>query len=77
MVITLTNQTGDSMTTLINPITLTEACKFASADYISAFEANCLLSMQYIIDTINIEYKVDSQIVTFYFDNLISEYTNS
>ena len=64
------------MTTLANPITLTDACKLASADYISAFNADCLLSMQYIIDTINAEYKVDSQIVTFYFDNLISEYLN-
>ena len=62
------------MTTLTNPTTLTEACKFASADYIAAFNADCKASMAYIIDTINAEYKVDSQIVTFYFDNLISEY---
>lgn len=65
------------MTTLIKPVTLTEACHFAAADYMAAFKADCQESMQYIIDTINAEYKVDSQIVTFYFDNLITQYLNS
>jgi len=64
------------MTTLFKPTTLTEACSFAEADYISAFKADCQESMQYIIDTINAEYKVDSQIVTFYFDDLITKYLN-
>ena len=65
------------MTTLIKPVSLTEACHFAAADYMAAFKADCQESMQYIIDTINAEYKVDSQIVTFYFDDLITQYLNS
>ena len=64
------------MTTLFKPTTLAEACRFAEADYIAAFNADCKASMAYIIDTINDEYKVDSQIVTFYFDDLISKYLN-
>ena len=65
------------MTTLSQPVTLRQACDFAAADYMAAFKADCKESMQYIIDTINAEYKVDSQIVTFYFDDLVTKYLNN